>query len=68
MASLEMISYMSGPLLGSAQVGLLAAFTGTQMAILIGGTLCVVAVIVSVLLLPFFWKYHAMALPVEVKR
>lgn len=68
MASLEMISYMSGPLLGSAQVGFLAAFTGTQIAILIGGILCVVAVLFCVLCLPLFWKYHAMALPVEVAR
>lgn len=57
MASLEMISYTSGPLLGGAQVGLLASLTNTKIAILLGGTLCVTAVTVSVLLLPAFWKY-----------
>jgi len=59
MASLEMVSYMSGPLLGSAQVGFLASMTGTQISILIGGILCVVAVCLSVFLLPSFWRYHA---------
>lgn len=58
MASLEMVSYMSGPLLGSAQVGFLASMTGTQMAVLIGGVLCVSAVIVSLIFLPAFWKYQ----------
>jgi MFS family permease len=58
MASLEMISYMSGPLLGNAQVGFLASMTSAQTAVLIGGTLCVTAVIVSLFLLPAFWKYQ----------
>jgi len=58
MASLEMISYMSGPLLGNAQVGFLAAMTSTQIAVLTGGTLCVTGVIISIFLLPAFWKYH----------
>lgn len=58
MASLEMVSYMSGPLLGNAQVGFLAAMTSTQIAILIGGTLCVTGVIMSVFLLPAFWNYR----------
>ncbi|MBP6918087.1 MAG: MFS transporter [Legionellaceae bacterium] len=63
MASLEMISYMSGPLLGNTQIGFLASMTSTQMAIQIGGTLCVVAVIVSALLLPLFWRYCGRSLP-----
>lgn len=58
MASLEMISYMSGPLLGNAQVGFLAAMTSTQIAIITGGALCVTAVILSVFLLPAFWNYR----------
>lgn len=58
MASLEMVSYMSGPLLGNAQVGFLASMTSTQIAILIGGILCVVAVCLSIFLLPAFWKYR----------
>lgn len=59
MASLEMVSYMSGPLLGNAQVGFLASMTSIQFAILLGGTLCVIAVCISIFLLPAFWKYYA---------
>ena len=59
MASLEMVSYMSGPLLGNAQVGFLASMTSTQFAILLGGILCVIAVCISIFLLPAFWKYDA---------
>jgi MFS family permease len=61
MASLEMISYMSGPLLGSTQVGFLAAMTNTHIALLIGGTLCVTGVLLSIFLLPAFWSYHQQA-------
>ena len=59
MASLEMVSYMSGPLLGNAQVGFLASMTSIQFAISLGGSLCVIAVCLSIFLLPAFWKYHA---------
>lgn len=58
MASLELVSYMSGPLLGNAQIGFLASMTSMQVAILTGGTLCVTAVIICILLLPAFWKYR----------
>ncbi|MBN9287181.1 MAG: MFS transporter [Gammaproteobacteria bacterium 39-13] len=58
MASLEMISYMSGPLLGNTFAGFLASVTSTQIAITSGGSLCVLGVFLSALLLPGFWKYH----------
>lgn len=58
MASLEMISYMSGPLTGNAVAGLLASLTSTQIAITAGGSLCVIGVFLSALLLPGFWKYY----------
>lgn len=57
MAGLEMISYMSGPLLGNAQVGLMASLTSVNTAVVIGGSLCVTAVMIGVLLLPGFWNY-----------
>lgn len=57
MASLEMLSYMSGPLLGNAQAGLMASLIGTQPAIALGGGLCILGVVVSALLLPGFWMY-----------
>lgn len=58
MASLEVISYSSGPLIGNAQVGFLASMTSPQMAILIGGIFCMISVIVCVFLLPIFWSYR----------
>ncbi len=57
MAGLEMISYMSGPLLGNAQAGLMAAAVGLHEAIMLGGTLCIIGVGLSTVLLPGFWKY-----------
>lgn len=62
MASLEMIGYMSGPLLGNAQAGLMASITGTQNAIMIGGTLCMIGVVLCALLLPRFWQYRQVPL------
>lgn len=57
MAGLEMISYMSGPLLGNAEAGIVASLTNTQISIVSGGLLCVLGVILSVIFLPGFWKY-----------
>jgi len=57
MAGLEMLSYMSGPLLGNTQAGFMAGVFGLHQAITIGGTLCLIGVAISALLLPGFWKY-----------
>ncbi len=59
MASLEMLSYMSGPLLGNTYAGFIASVSTTQIAITSGGSLCLLGVCLSALLLPGFWKYHA---------
>lgn len=63
MASLEMISYMSGPLLGNTYAGFIASMTTPQVAITSGGSLCVLGVMLSTLLLPGFWKYSRLAVP-----
>lgn len=57
MASLEMISYLSGPMLGSAKMGVVAEIWGVRTAIISGGVLCVVAVAAAGLMLPSFLKY-----------
>ena len=44
MASIEMISYLTGPYLGSAKMGLVAEHYGVKFALVSGGALCVVAV------------------------
>lgn len=58
MASLEVISYSSGPLIGNAQAGFLASFAGVQMAVMLGGMFCVIGVIMCLALLPGFWQYR----------
>lgn len=58
MASLEMVSYMSGPLLGNAQAGLMASLVGTQLAITMGAGLCLLLVSSCIFLMPPFWKYY----------
>jgi MFS family permease len=59
LSGIEMISYMSGPLLGNAEAGLVAAGFGTTVSVVSGGVLCVLSVIVLAILLPKFWKYSA---------
>jgi MFS family permease len=57
LASIEMISYLTGPMLGSAKMGIVAERYGVKMALASGGALCVVAVVGSALFLPKFAKY-----------
>lgn len=65
MAGLEMISYMTGPLLGNAEAGLIASMTNTQVSIISGGVLCILGVILCVFLLPGFWKYRSHLIPIQ---
>lgn len=57
LASIEMISYLTGPMLGSAKMGIVAERYGVKMALASGGALCVAAVVGSALFLPKFAKY-----------
>jgi MFS family permease len=57
MASLEMISYLSGPMLGSAKMGIVAEYWSVRAAIISGGVLCVIAVAAAALMLPSFLTY-----------
>jgi MFS family permease len=59
MAGIEMVGYMSGPLLGHAEAGAVAAVAGEQASIVSGGVLCVAGVIVCGLALPRFRRYDA---------
>lgn len=61
MAGIEQLSYMSGPLLGNARAGLMAARFGLGPSIAYGGALCVLGVAACVPLLPTFWRYKAPA-------
>ena len=57
MASIEMMSYLTGPMLGSAKMGLVAEFYGVKTALISGGALCIVAVVGAALFLPKFAIY-----------
>jgi MFS family permease len=59
LAGIEMVSYMSGPLLGHVEAGAVAAIAGVQASIVSGGVLCVAGVVVCGLLLPRFRRYDA---------
>ena len=61
LAGIEMVSYMSGPLLGHAEAGAVAALAGVQASIVSGGLLCIVGVIACALALPRFRGYDARA-------
>lgn len=57
LASIEMISYLTGPYLGSAKMGLAAEQFGIKAALVSGGLMCVAGVAVVALLLPAFFAY-----------
>ena len=57
LASIEMISYLTGPMLGSAKMGIVAEKFGVKAALVSGGALCIVAVAATALFLPKFFSY-----------
>lgn len=59
LSGIEMISYMTGPLLGNARAGWVAAETSVAVSLWSGGIICVIAVIATAWLLPSFWRYRS---------
>jgi MFS family permease len=59
LAGIEMVSYMSGPLLGHVEAGAVAAAFGVRASVLSGGILCILGVLACGALLPRFVKYDA---------
>lgn len=57
LASIELISYTTGPYLGNAEAGLVASAFGLRASVVSGGVLCVVGAVVLALLLPKFIHY-----------
>jgi MFS family permease len=57
LASIEMMSYLTGPYLGSAKMGIVAERFGLKTALISGGIMCVAAVGVMAIFLPKFLKY-----------
>ena len=58
LSGIEMISYMSGPLLGNARAGWVAAKYGVPFSVSSGGIICTVMVVITALCLPKFWRYN----------
>ncbi len=59
LAGIEMISYMSGPYLGNAESGLVAAWRGLRFSVVSGGVLCLVSAGLVALALPGFRHYDS---------
>nr|AIA17438.1 Transmembrane secretion effector [uncultured bacterium] len=57
LASIEMMSYLTGPMLGSAKMGIVAESFGVKAAIVSGGFMCIAAVLGSAVFLPKFIGY-----------
>lgn len=57
LASIEMMSYLTGPMLGSAKMGIVAEKFGVKTALISGGALCIIAVIGAALFLSKFAAY-----------
>jgi hypothetical protein len=59
LASIEMLSYSTGPLLGNAESGVVAALAGIRFSIVSGGVLCVAGCLLLALALPGFRAFNA---------
>lgn len=59
LSGIEMISYMTGPLLGNGRAGWVAAKYSVPFSLYSGGILCLLAVIVTAAFLPGFWQYRS---------
>jgi MFS family permease len=59
LAGVEMISYLSGPLLGNARAGWVASISSNSFSMVSGGVISVAGILLCIPLLPAFWKYHA---------
>jgi len=59
LAGIEMISYLTGPLVGNARAGFMADAWGVSAAVWSGGAICLASVIVTGFALPRFWAYQS---------
>ena len=61
LAGIEMISYLTGPLIGNARAGFMADAWGVSASIWVGGLVCLAAVIATGFVLPSFWRYRSVS-------
>ena len=58
LAGVEMISYLSGPLLGNVRAGFVASVSSNSISIISGGVMCLAGILICIPLLPAFWRYR----------
>jgi MFS family permease len=57
LAGIEMVSYMSGPMLGNAEAGIVASLFSIRTSVVSGGILCVLGTGLLAMVYPAFWHY-----------
>jgi len=63
MASVNMVFFMGGPLLGEFEAGVVARLVSPRVAVVSGGVACVLAVVACSLLTPWLWAYERVEPP-----
>jgi len=58
LAGVEMISYLSGPLIGNVRAGWVASIASNRISIVSGGIFCVIGILLCIPMLPAFWRYR----------
>jgi MFS family permease len=59
LASIELISYSSGPALGNFEAGVVASLFNVRVSVVSGGVLCVIGCVLCTAALPLFRAYDA---------
>lgn len=59
LAGVEMLSYMSGPLLGNARAGFMATAWSPFVSIFVGAVVCTVCCLACIWVFPLLWNYRA---------
>src|SRR5262249_14273756 len=57
LAGIEMVSYMSGPMLGNAEAGIVASLFSIRTSVVSGGVLCILGTGLLALIYPAFIRY-----------
>ncbi len=57
LAGIEMVSYMSGPMLGNAEAGIVASLFSIRTSVVSGGVLCVLGTVLLAGIFPAFVRY-----------
>src|SRR5262249_30026579 len=59
LASIELLSFSGGPLLGNFESGAVASLFSVRVSVVSGGVLCVVGCVVAAFALSAFWRYDS---------